>query len=214
MFNGATGLITDVRAEEHALTVTRDSPARRHSLEEGAVNGQECLGLLRIKGEVIALHALRWTDEIRSPAELAPRKVDLAEKKLEEAVFLIDSMTREEGIGGAERATGRYTEALEKVVEAKSKGKQAPRAVPEEAPEVKLVDLMAALEQSVQWARASCGEAVVHALKSKWATKKSAAKKTAPKKATAAKRTHCGSRAGAHDQAGRGGLPGHRRGAT
>ncbi|GGV53519.1 Ku protein [Streptomyces spectabilis] len=161
----------------------------RAAVAKFAWHGRERLGLLRIKDDVIALHALRWPDEIRSPAELAPKKVDLTEKEVKEAVLLIDSMTREEGIEGAEWATDRYTEALEEVIQAKSDGKQPPRAAPEEAPADNVVDLMAALEQSVQRARASRGEADVHELKPKRAAKKTTTKKTAAKKTTTAKKS-------------------------
>lgn len=37
-----------------------------------AWSGRERLGLLRVRGEAIVLHAMRWPDEIRNPSELAP----------------------------------------------------------------------------------------------------------------------------------------------
>ncbi|MFE2533846.1 Ku protein [Streptomyces sp. NPDC059371] len=38
-----------------------------------AWSGRERLGLLRVRDNVIAVHAMRWSDEIRDPAELNRR---------------------------------------------------------------------------------------------------------------------------------------------
>ncbi|QIB49482.1 non-homologous end joining protein Ku [Streptomyces aureoverticillatus] len=162
----------------------------RAAVAKFAWHGRERLGLLRVKDNVITLHAMKWPDEIRSPEALAPEKVDLTDKEVDEAVLLIDSMTRAEGIEGAEWATDRYTQALEEVIHAKAAGKKPP-ALTAQAPAGKVVDLMAALEESVQRAREGRGEtdADVHELKPKKSTaaKKTAAAKTSPKKTTAKK---------------------------
>ncbi|WP_030567595.1 non-homologous end joining protein Ku [Streptomyces aureocirculatus] len=162
-----------------------------------AWHGRERLGLLRIRDNAIVLHAMRWPDEIRSPESLAPKDVDIDDSEIDRAVQLIDSMTREEGIEGAEWAADRYTQALEDVIQAKAEGKKPPRAETEEAPSGEVVDLMAALEQSVQRARRTRGEtgadADVHELKPKktgtarkqTSARKSAARKSAAKKTTA-----------------------------
>ncbi|MBM7167505.1 hypothetical protein JQK87_03555 [Streptomyces sp. G44] len=87
-------------------------------------------------------------------------------------------------IVGQEWATDRYTAALEEVVHAKADGKKPPRAT-EEEPAGKVVDLMAALEQSVQRAQESRGEgehATVHEMKPKGSAKKAPARKTTAKK--------------------------------
>ncbi|CAM5673691.1 Non-homologous end joining protein Ku [Streptomyces alboniger] len=123
-------------------------------------------------------------------------------------MLLIDSMTAD-GIEGQEWATDRYTAALEQVIAAKADGKQPP-AVAEEEPAGKIVDLMAALQQSVQQAQASRGEGgpgdrsgrddgngrdvTVHEMPTKrgakkQTTKKAAAKKSTSKRTTAAKKT-------------------------
>ncbi|MFI0241088.1 Ku protein [Streptomyces sp. NPDC016845] len=160
-----------------------------------AWHGRERLGLLRVKESVIALHALKWPDEIRSPAELAPEQVDITGDEVEEALLLIDSMTREEPLEEAEWATDRYTAALEEVIHAKADGRQPPAAEPEEPASGRVLDLMAALEQSVRQARSSrdSGDdthATVHEMPKKKASAKKTAKKAAPaKKTTTAKKT-------------------------
>ncbi|WP_328584923.1 hypothetical protein [Streptomyces sp. NBC_00370] len=86
-----------------------------------------------------------------------------------------------------------WSDALEELIEAKGEGKMPPQPKEEAQPTGRIVDLMAALEQSVKAARDSRGDdpdgehVTVHDLDSP-TKKKTAAKKTAPKKA-AAKRT-------------------------
>ncbi|WP_428956252.1 Ku protein [Streptomyces sp. cg35] len=158
-----------------------------------AWHGRERLGLLRVVENAIALHALKWPDEIRSPETLAPKPAEITDKEVDEAILLIDSMTLEEPIADADWATDRYTDALADVIKAKAAGKKLPTAEAEEAPAGQVVDLMAALEQSVQKARESRGEgerADVHELKPKKTAKKAPAKKATAKKAT--KRTPTG----------------------
>ncbi|MFM9373215.1 Ku protein [Streptomyces sp. Da 82-17] len=155
-----------------------------------AWRGRERLGLLRVTSGVIALHSMRWPDEIRDSAEVAPAAVDVSDTEIDEAVVLIDAMTREEGIEGAEWAVDRYTQALEEVVAAKQAGAKPPRAAAEEAPAGQVVDLMAALEQSVQKAQAARGGPGTRAGTASVGTKKkAAAKKTAAKKTTTGKKT-------------------------
>ncbi|EPH41333.1 Ku protein [Streptomyces aurantiacus] len=182
----------DRKVAEKPYTLLRKALERnaKAAVAKFAWHGRERLGLLRIRDDAIVLHAMRWPDEIRSPESLAPKDIDVDDGEIDQAVQLIDSMTRDEGIEGAEWATDRYTQALEEVIHAKAEGKKPPRAETEEAPAGEVVDLMAALQQSVQRARETRGEsdADVHELK----PKKRAAKKTGPDRTarkTAAKKT-------------------------
>ena len=158
-----------------------------------AWSGRERLGLLRVRDDAIVLHAMRWPDEIRDPSSLAPGAVELDEDEVAGAQALIDSMTRDE-IEDAEFAVDRYTEALEQVIEAKLEHREPPAAPESAQPAGRVLDLMAALEESVAKAKASRGEsgdADVHELPKKKTVgktaKKPAAKKTDTKK-TATKR--------------------------
>jgi DNA end-binding protein Ku len=58
-----------------------------------ALRGRERLGLLRIRDDVIVLHAMKWDDEIRDPAAVAPEAVEVSEEEIEGAELLIDHMT-------------------------------------------------------------------------------------------------------------------------
>ncbi|MFI6494717.1 Ku protein [Streptomyces sp. NPDC050564] len=153
-----------------------------------AWSGRERLGMLRVRDDVIVLHAMRWPDEIRDPAELTPQAVELTDDEIEQAQHLIEGMSRDDLEG--EEFTDRYTEAVEQLIEAKREHKEPPRAEEPEAPG-QVVDLMAALQESVAKAQELRGEdATVHEMPKKTTaktTKKSPAKKTAEKKTTTKK---------------------------
>ncbi|MEU2269803.1 Ku protein [Streptomyces olindensis] len=141
-----------------------------------AWSGRERLGLLRVRDDVIVLHAMRWPDEIRSPEELLPPPVELSDEEIDGALALMASMTREDLEG--EEFQDTYTEALGQIIEAKREDREPPKLQEPESKPGQIVDLMAALNESVQQARAARGEdADVHELPKK-TTKKAAAKKT------------------------------------
>ncbi|MFD6113874.1 Ku protein [Streptomyces yangpuensis] len=163
-----------------------------------ALRGRERLGLLRVVGDALVVETMHWDDEIRDWAELAPGAADLSEDEIKGALALIDTMTVEH-LEDLELAD-RYRDALAEVIEAKAEHRE-PQPVGEiPEPSGRVVDLMAALEQSVQKARESRGGAdgegaTVHEMPvpKKPTAKKTAAKKS-PAKKTVAKKTASPSR--------------------
>lgn len=154
-----------------------------------ALRGRERLGLLSIRDDVMTLHQMHWADEIRNPAELTPPEVELDEGEIEGALALMDTMALDDVSGFHDE----YTEALTKLIEAKAEGKTPAAPRTEEKRSGQVVDLMSALEQSVQQAKHTRGEtgedATVHSIP---ARKKTTAKKTtkkSPAKKTSAKKT-------------------------
>ncbi|WP_330351635.1 hypothetical protein [Streptomyces sp. NBC_00582] len=149
-----------------------------------AWSGRERLGLLRVRGDAIVLHAMRWPDEIRDPAELLPPRVEVSEEEIEGAIALLETMTREDLEGPEFRDA--YTEAMAQIIEAKRQDRELPEAPEPEEPS-QVLDLMAALNESVAKAKAARGEESKPRKKAaaKKATAKTPAKKTAAKKTTA-----------------------------
>ncbi|OUD04720.1 Ku protein [Streptomyces swartbergensis] len=147
-----------------------------------AWSGRERLGLLRVRDDVIVLHAMRWPDEIRDPSELLPPPVEVTDEEIDSALALMDSMTSDDLEG--EEFQDSYTEAIAQLLDAKREHREPPHMEEPEAKPGQIVDLMAALNESVQQARASRGEdADVHEMpKKKAAAKKQPAKKAAAKK--------------------------------
>ncbi|WP_329381585.1 non-homologous end joining protein Ku [Streptomyces sp. NBC_01716] len=181
-----------------------------------ALRGRERLGMVRVLGDVIALHGLLWPDEIRQPEGVAPETdVSIRDAELDLADALMDTLGEVE----LESLHDDYQEAVEELIASKAGG--AELRAPEGAGERrggKVLDLMAALEGSVRAAKESRGEAgggekedaeVTHlpsrkkAAGGKKAASKTAAKSTSktasrtaekktPAKKTAAKKTTTG----------------------
>ncbi|MFF4402646.1 Ku protein [Streptomyces sp. NPDC001480] len=181
-----------VAAKPYKLLVQALGRSSKVAVAKYAWSGRERLGLLRVRDDVLVLHAMRWPDEIRDPAELLPPPVTVTDEEIEGALALMNTMTREDLEGPEFR--DEYTEAIARIIEAKREDRPLPETPEPEQP-AQVLDLMAALNASVQQAKASRGEpaerADVHELpkpKKTVAAKKQPAKKTAAKK-TAAKKT-------------------------
>jgi DNA end-binding protein Ku len=169
-----------VAAKPYKLLVQALSRSSKVAIAKYAWSGRERLGLLRVKDDVIVLHAMRWPDEIRDPAELLPDPVELTEDEIGSALALMDSMTRDD-LEGPEFEDA-YTDALAEIIKSKREDKPLPESSEPEAEPGQLVDLMAALQESVQKAKASRGEdAEAQEIPKKKVTEKKPAQKVAKK---------------------------------
>ncbi|GGM78905.1 non-homologous end joining protein Ku [Longimycelium tulufanense] len=115
---------------------------------------RETLATVRAREDVLVLHTMLWPDEIRAPefgflegdTTVRPQELAMAES-------LIENMA---GDFDPEEFSDDYREAMAELIEAKAEGAELPeRAEPEPAGEV--IDLMTALERSVEAARSSRG---------------------------------------------------------
>ncbi|MFH8755328.1 non-homologous end joining protein Ku [Streptomyces atroolivaceus] len=165
-----------------------------------ALRGRERLGMLRVVDDVIAMHGLLWPDEIRAPEGVAPESgVKVRDAELDLADALMNTL----GDADMDSLHDDYREAVEELVAAKAAGEPVGEEEAEK-PEGKVLDLMAALENSVRAAKESHGEgdghggevADVHHIgsgrgggtrKSGASSKGAGAKRAAPKKAAAKK---------------------------
>jgi DNA end-binding protein Ku len=134
-------LLRDVLAEEGVGAIGRFVLA-----------GKEKLCLIRPRGDALVLETMFVAEDVYSQAEIdettgeasAPKKaeLDLARQLVESLVGEFDPR---------EQLTSEYREDLRKMLEAKLAGQ--PIEVPEEVEEAPVIDLMAALKQSVAEAR-------------------------------------------------------------
>ncbi|MFJ9590724.1 non-homologous end joining protein Ku [Streptomyces acidicola] len=145
-----------VAAKPYVLLRKALERSSKAAVAKFALRGRERLGLLRIREDAIVLHALHWDDEIRDPSSLAPPAVELSDDEIDEAMQLVDIWARD-GLDELE-LSDRYTEALERVIEAKVAGQQLPEMPEPEARPTGVVDLMLALEESVAKAKEARGE--------------------------------------------------------
>ncbi|MEV6654910.1 Ku protein [Streptomyces sp. NPDC051219] len=111
-----------------------------------AVRSRERLAVLRPRHGLLILQTLLWPDELRDPGDLAS-SAPVTDRELELAEVLMRELT---GIEVGE-VHDEYRHALEQLVTAKVSGGEL--AAPSQPKPV--VDLMAALEESVRAARAS-----------------------------------------------------------
>ena len=150
------------------------------------------VGVLRVRDEVIALQTMLWPDEVRAPEFGVLDDADLSVKPAETAMaqMLVESLS---GDYDPSEYTDDYEEAVHQVVEAKLAGGEVTAAPEPQDEGGQVVDLLAALQQSVDRAKAARGEKPAPAKKAaakkapakKAPAKKAAAKKTAAKKKTA-----------------------------
>ncbi|MEU7426685.1 Ku protein [Streptomyces sp. NPDC040750] len=136
-------------------TLLREALKRSNkvAIAKFALRGRERLGMLRVVGDAIAMHGLLWPDEVRAPEGVAPdADVTIRDKELDLADALMDTL----GEVDLTDLHDEYREALEEVIAAKASG-EAPPEMPEPATGGKVLDLMAALENSVRAARESRG---------------------------------------------------------
>ncbi|MEU3997488.1 Ku protein [Streptomyces fungicidicus] len=178
-------------------TLLREALKRSNkvAIAKFALRGKERLGMLRVVGDAIAMHGLLWPDEVRAPEGVAPdSSVTVRDKELDLADALMDTL----GEVDLEDLHDEYREAVEEVIAAKASG-GAPPETPAPERGGKVLDLMAALENSVRAARESRGEepeeeAEVKRLPQR-KTSRSSPKETGGKKSTSTtKKTASGAR--------------------
>jgi DNA end-binding protein Ku len=120
-----------------------------------AVRSKESLAVLRPRGDVLALQTMVWPDEVRKAQfDVLDREVAVSEAELKMADTLIEAMSSD---FTPEAYQDGYREALLSVIEAKTAGKEfvAPPTSAQPAP---AVDLITALQASVEAAKAARGD--------------------------------------------------------
>lgn len=137
-------------ARPYALLTEALFRAGRVGLGRLAIRSRERLAAIVPRDGVLVVHTLRWPDEIRDPAELAPT-VALTDRELELAEMLIGQLEGVDLVAEHDE----YRHALEALVEAKLAGIQPEQPAP---PAVAPVDLMATLEEAVRQAQERRGE--------------------------------------------------------
>jgi DNA end-binding protein Ku len=140
----------------------------------------------RVRDDVIVMQTMMWPDEIRQPdfAGLGATENAAKPQELTMAKLLVDTLA---GDYDASDFEDDYRTAVEELVAAKLEGGEV-KGPPEQKKEPgEVVDLLAALQRSVDAAKTGRGETTSHD-KPERGTKKKAAKKGSAKKAAAKKK--------------------------
>jgi DNA end-binding protein Ku len=159
------------------------------------IKDREALAAIDPFGDTMLMTTLHWPDEIRSTDELdlPDDEIDFKPAEIAMAKQLVSAMT---GEFQADQYKDEYREALEEIIQAKVEGRETVQ-LEEPEPEGKLIDLMAALEASVNAAKSS-RESPVSVSEAKAARKKrdEAGEKAKP----AARRSTARAKAGDDDE--------------
>jgi len=152
----------------------------RMAVVKVAMRQRETLAVLRVRDDVIVLQTLLWPDEVRAAEfEVLQDHVEVRDAELTMAMSLVESLASDFHPDAYEDA---YAKAVSDLVEARLEGTPLPEAAPEEVGSAEVVDLLTALQRSVEAAKRSRGESTDAAAEpAKAPAKKSTAKKTADK---------------------------------
>ncbi|HEX5510276.1 MAG TPA: Ku protein, partial [Actinomycetales bacterium] len=165
----------------------------RMAVVKVALRQRETLAVLRVRDDVICLQTMLWPDEVReADFDILDADVDLRPQELKMAASLVESLASD---FDPSEFTDNYTEAVRELIEAKvSSGEvRQPQVEAEEAKGGEVVDLLTALQRSVEKAKAARGEEPEEraeaATEDEIAEEKAAGRKATVKKAPAKKST-------------------------
>jgi DNA end-binding protein Ku len=130
---------------------------KRVGLAKIAVRSKESLAVLRPRGDVLALQTMVWPDEVRKAQfDVLSHEVSVSEAELNMAHILIEAMSSD---FVPEAYHDGYREAVLAVIEAKTEGRDTV-AAPSAAQPAPPLDLITALQASVEAAKAARGQQV------------------------------------------------------
>ncbi|UAL30757.1 Ku protein [Nocardioides rotundus] len=177
-------------AKPYSLLVQALKDSDRVAVVTVALRQRTTMATLRVReteaGDVIVMQTMMWPDEVRTPDfEIDAGEVKDAEVKM--AQMLVETLA---GDFDPEEFEDDYAEAVEAVVKAKIEGGEVQRTATSTKSSGEVVDLLAALQKSVEAAKTARGESDDEDAEpekkpkkaAKKTTKKQPAKKTAAKK--------------------------------
>ena len=174
-------------AKPYALLRQALLDSKRMAVVTVALRQRTTTAVLRVReteaGEVIVLQTMMWPDEIRQP-DFKVEAGDVKDAEVKMAQMLIETLS---GDFDPSEFEDDYADAVNAVVKAKIEGGEVQRTETSAKTGGEVVDLLAALQRSVEAAKTSRGES--EPAPAKKATAKKATAKEAPAKKAAAKKT-------------------------
>ena len=146
-----------------------------------ALRQRTTMAVLRVRDDVIVLQTMMWPDEIRA-ADFSVETGDVKPAEVKMANMLVETLA---GDFDASEFEDDYAGAVEALVKAKIEGGEVKRTPTSTKSSGEVVDLLAALQRSVDAAKTARGETT----DDEKTAKKTAAKKAPAKKAAAKKTT-------------------------
>jgi DNA end-binding protein Ku len=180
-------------AKPYLLLARAMAKADRIGIATFVMRGKQYLAAIRPRDDLLILETMYFADEVRDSArgiDQLPAKASVASKDLTMAVNLVEALT---STWDPTNYRDTYTARVKKLIEAKKKNREI--AVPEttEETEGKVLDLLAALERSVEAAGrhqpGNAGDVAPLRTRKAESSQDKPAKKSTPKKSTAKKST-------------------------
>jgi DNA end-binding protein Ku len=174
-------------AKPYALLRQALLDSDRMALVTVALRNRTSLAVLRVRDDVIVLQTMMWPDEIRQPDFGSVDTSDAKPAEVKMANMLVETLA---GDFEPDEFEDDYRTAIEEMVKAKIEGGEVKRTPKSTKTSGEVVDLLAALQKSVNAAKSARGEAdedekpTKKKSTAKKSTKKSAAKKKPAKKAS------------------------------
>ncbi len=141
-------------AKPYALLRQALLDADRMAVVTVALRSRTSVAVLRVRDDVIVLQTLMWPDEVRQPDfSVEPGEVKDAEVKM--AHMLVETLA---GDFDPSEYEDDYAEAVETLVKAKIEGGEVKRTPTSTKSSGEVVDLLAALQRSVDAAKSARGE--------------------------------------------------------
>jgi DNA end-binding protein Ku len=143
----------DTAKKPYALLVRAMEKAERIGVATFVMRGKQYLAAIRPHDGVLVLETMHFADEVRDPGKEVdnlPTRTKVSKKDLDMAVSLITSLTAK---WNPENYEDTYTERVKKLVDAKRKNREIVREETAEETSEKVVDLLAALQASVEQAK-------------------------------------------------------------
>lgn len=174
-------------AKPYALLRQALLDADRMAVVTVALRQRTTTAVLRVRGDVIVMQTMMWPDEIRTP-DFKVETGEIKDAEVKMAHMLVETLA---GDFEPEEFEDDYAGAVQAVVKAKIEGGEVKRTPTSTKSGGEVVDLLAALQRSVEAAKTSRGEEPAEekpAAAKKAPAKKAAAKKAPAKKAAAKKK--------------------------
>jgi DNA end-binding protein Ku len=142
-------------AKPYALLREALEAADRMALVTVSLRNRMSLAVLRVRDDVIVLQTMMWPDEIRKPDFGSLDAADAKPNEVKMATMLVETLA---GDFDADEYEDEYREAVEELVRAKVEGGEVKRAPQAQKSSGEVVDLLAALQRSVEAAKSARGE--------------------------------------------------------
>jgi DNA end-binding protein Ku len=166
-------------AKPYALLRQALIDADRMAVVTVALRQRTTVAVLRVKDDVIVLQTMMWPDEIRTP-DFSVETGEVKDSEVTMANMLVETLA---GDFDASEFEDDYAEAVQALVKAKIEGGEIKRTPTSTKSSGEVVDLLAALQKSVEAAKTARGEEPAAEEEKKKPAKKSAKKSTSKKAA-------------------------------